>query len=97
MEADNVRRLVRDLRECRAAKMRRVIARLEGGREVDLWGVSAMEVAEHRLFVTGVVDGLRKIGASREAGRREREEEDRLAGGGRRGVDDDEDSEMEFE
>jgi GINS complex subunit 2 len=42
---------------------------------MSLRGVGAMELAESRGFVLGVVDGVRKIGASVEAARREEEEE----------------------
>lgn len=76
-EPDNVRRLMRDLREVRMAKMRAGVAVLEGGREVNMNGVGGMEVAEGRAFIGGVVDGLRKIGASKEMSRREREAEER--------------------
>jgi GINS complex subunit 2 len=39
-----------------------------------------MEVSEGRAFIGGVVDGLRKIGASKEMSRREREAEEREGG-----------------
>ena len=89
-EPDNVRRLMRDLREVRMAKMRAGVGVLEGGREVNMNGVGGMEVAEGRAFIGGVVDGLRKIGASKEMSRREREAEERENGIG--GVEDDEDN-----
>ncbi|KAK0715098.1 GINS complex protein-domain-containing protein [Lasiosphaeris hirsuta] len=84
--AGEVRSLLRDLVEVRAAKMRSSTSQLEGfgGGLMSLRGVGAMELAESRGFVLGVVDGVRKIGASAEATRREEEE----AGGGRH--DDDE-------
>lgn len=88
-EPDNVRRLMRDLREVRMAKMRAGVAVLEGGREVNMNGVGGMEVAEGRAFIGGVVDGLRKIGASKEMSRREREAEERENGIG--GGEEDED------
>ena len=88
-EADNVRRLMRDLREVRMAKMRAGVGVLEGGREVNMNGVGGMEVAEGRAFIGGVVDGLRKIGASKEMSRREREAEERENGIG--GAQEDED------
>jgi GINS complex subunit 2 len=53
-------------------------------------GVGAMEVAEGRGFILGVLDGLRRLGSSREVARREREEEE---GGG----EGSEDEEMGFE
>ena len=58
-EPDNVRRLMRDLREVRMAKMRAGVSVLEGGKEVKMNGVGGMEVAEGRAFIGGVVDGLR--------------------------------------
>ena len=60
-EPDGVRRLMRDLREVRRAKMREGVKVLEGGREVRLNGVGGMEVAEGRAFIGGVVDGLRYV------------------------------------
>lgn len=89
-EPDTVRRLMRDLREVRMAKMRAGVGVLEGGREVNMNGVGGMEVAEGRAFIGGVVDGLRKIGASKEMSRREREAEERENGLGG-GEEDDED------
>ncbi len=58
-DPDAVRRLLRDLREVRMSKMRAGVEVLEGGREVKMNGVGAMEVAEGRAFILGVVDGLR--------------------------------------
>ena len=43
-------------------------------------GVGAMEVGESRGFITGVINGLRKIGASKEQARKEREAEERENG-----------------
>ena len=60
-EPDTVRRLMRDLREVRMAKMRAGVAVLEGGREVKMNGVGGMEIAEGRAFIIGVVDGLRCV------------------------------------
>ncbi|KAI0100881.1 GINS complex, PSF2 component [Nemania sp. FL0031] len=72
--APEVRALLRDLQEVRAAKMRASTQYLEGGGGVlNLRGVGAMELAESRGFILGVVDGVRKLGASIEAGRREEE------------------------
>lgn len=82
--APEVRTLLRDLQEVRAAKMRGSTTQLEGGGGVvGLRGVGAMELAENRGFVSSVVDGVRKLGASVEATRREEERE--------RGADDGED------
>ncbi|KND92970.1 DNA replication complex GINS protein PSF2 [Tolypocladium ophioglossoides CBS 100239] len=84
--ASEVRSLLRDLQEVRAAKMRTSTTLLESGVDgvMSLRGVGAMELAESRGFVTGVVEGVRKIGASAEAVRREEEQ--------RGGRDDDEPS-----
>jgi len=92
-EPDNLRRLMRDLREVRMAKMRAGVGVLEGGREVNMNGVGGMEVAEGRAFIGGVVDGLRKIGASKEMTRREREAEERENGVG--GGEDENDDDMD--
>ena len=73
--ADAVTKLIRDIREVRMAKIRQGIGVLEGGKEVSLTGVGGMEVSEVRGFVSGVVDGLRGLGMSKEVERREREEE----------------------
>ncbi|KAI1759711.1 GINS complex, PSF2 component [Hypoxylon sp. FL1150] len=88
--AAEVRALLRDLQEVRAAKLRGSTAELEGGRGVQNFrGVGAMELAESRGFVLGVVEGVRKLGASAEASRREEEEERRNGG-----VDEGSDEEM---
>ncbi|SPO00086.1 probable DNA replication complex GINS protein PSF2 [Cephalotrichum gorgonifer] len=75
---EEARTLLRDLREVRAAKMRASTAQFEGGVAgvMSLTGVGAMELAESRGFVLGVVEGVRKLGASAEAARREEEEEE---------------------
>ncbi|KJX92787.1 dna replication complex gins protein psf2 [Zymoseptoria brevis] len=93
-DGDQVRRLVRDLREVRMSKLRKGFAVLDAGGAVKLNGVGALEVAEVRGFVGGVVDGLRKINRSREEARREGllEERDGLSGNGyQNSYDDDED------
>lgn len=58
-DPDTVRRLLRDLREVRMAKLRKGVRVLDAGAGVQMNGVGAMEVAECRNFVVGVVDGLR--------------------------------------
>jgi GINS complex subunit 2 len=58
-DPDQVRRLMRDLKEVRMAKMRDGVKVLDGAREVKMNGVGGMEVAEGRAFIGGVVDGLR--------------------------------------
>lgn len=88
-----VRTLLRDLREVRAAKMRASTAQFEEGVAgvMSLTGVGAIELAESRGFVLGVVEGVRKLGASAEAGRREEEE---AGGGGEHGDGSDEEMEL---
>lgn len=81
VEPDAIRRLIRDLREVRMAKMRKGVEVLTGeGEGFRLDGVGAMEIGESRGFITGVVEGLRKIGASKEQARKEREAEEREDG-----------------
>lgn len=89
--AGEVRGLLRDLVEVRAAKMRQSTTQVEqfGGGVMNLRGVGAMELAENRGFVLGVVDDVRKLGASAEATRREEEE-----GGGDAGDDYESDEDM---
>ncbi|KAL2114710.1 hypothetical protein VUR80DRAFT_20 [Thermomyces stellatus] len=86
-----VRTLLRDLREVRAAKMRASTAQFEDGVAgvMSLTGVGAMELAENRGFVLGVVEGVRKLGGSAEASRREEE-----AAGGGEGEESDEEMEL---
>lgn len=89
-EPDRVRQLMRDLREVRAAKMRKGVEVLTGeGDGVRLDGVGAMEIGEGRGFIAGVVDGMRKLGASREQARKDREAEERENGYGGGGDEDD--------
>ncbi|KAI9883721.1 MAG: DNA replication protein psf2 [Watsoniomyces obsoletus] len=89
IEPDTVRRLLRDLRETRLSKIRAGVAVLDASSVVSLRGVGGMEVCESRGFIVGVIDGLRKIGASQEQARREREAEEGDAGA----ADDDDDME----
>jgi hypothetical protein len=58
-EPDTVRGLLRDLKEVRMAKLRKGIRVLEAGAGVQMNGVGALEIAESRSFISGVVDGLR--------------------------------------
>ncbi|KAL8771051.1 MAG: hypothetical protein Q9209_003470 [Squamulea sp. 1 TL-2023] len=88
--ADHMRRLLRDLCEVRMAKLRAGVDVLEGGREVKMNGVGAMEVSEGRAFIGGVVDGLRKLAVGKEISRREREVEERELGTEREAEEDDE-------
>ncbi|KAL8719819.1 MAG: hypothetical protein Q9225_003222 [Loekoesia sp. 1 TL-2023] len=93
-EPDTVRRMMRDLREVRMAKMRAGVDVLEGVREVKMNGVGAMEIAEGRAFISRVVDGLRKIGAGKETSRREREADERETRVGGAGDEDDDDMDI---
>ncbi|KAI6785241.1 DNA replication complex GINS protein PSF2 [Emericellopsis cladophorae] len=72
-----VRGLLRDLQEVRSAKLRAIPAQLEAGIDgvMSLRGVGAMELAESRGLIGGVIEGVRKIGASAELSRREEEEQ----------------------
>jgi GINS complex subunit 2 len=54
-----VRRLMRDLKEVRMAKLRAGVDILDAGGGVKMNGVGGMEVAEGRAFIGGVIDGLR--------------------------------------
>ena len=82
IEPDTIRRLLRDLREVRMAKLRKGVSVLSGeGEGVRLDGVGAMEVAEQGAFIRGVVDNLRKLGGSREQARREERAMQRETGG----------------
>lgn len=82
IEPDTIRRLLRDLREVRMAKLRKGVGVLSGeGEGVRLDGVGAMEVAEQGAFIRGVVDNLRKLGGSREQARREERAMQRETGG----------------
>lgn len=63
VDPDQIRRLLKELREARMAKIRSGVDALDaaaaGGGGVALTGVGAMEVGEGRGFVGGVVNGLR--------------------------------------
>lgn len=63
VDPDQIRRLLKDLREVRMAKMRSGVDVLDGaatgGGGVALTGVGAMELGEERGFLAGVADGLR--------------------------------------
>lgn len=96
IEPDTIRRLLRDLREVRMAKLRKGVGVLSGeGEGVRLDGVGAMEVGEQGAFIRGVVDNLRKLGGSREQARRE-ERAGQRESGGRSHDDDDEDEDDEM-
>jgi GINS complex subunit 2 len=63
VDPNQTRRLLKDLREVRTAKMRKGIDVLDAaamaGGGVALTGVGAMEIGEMRGLVTGVVENLR--------------------------------------
>ena len=65
VDPDQIRRLLKDLREVRMAKMRSGVDALDaaatGGGGVALTGVGAMELGEERGFLAGVVDNLRYV------------------------------------
>ncbi|KAF2799071.1 GINS complex, PSF2 component [Melanomma pulvis-pyrius CBS 109.77] len=90
-DPDSVRKLLRGLREVRMAKLRQVVETLDAAGGVNMNGVGGMEVAEGRTFVTGVIDGLRKIVTSREQQKKDRDREERENG------DDYDDDEMEMQ
>ncbi|KAJ4294528.1 DNA replication protein psf2 [Kalmusia sp. IMI 367209] len=90
-DANEVRKQLRGLREARMAKLRQGVEVLDAGGGVKMNGVGGMELGEARSFITGVVDGLRKIAASREQQRKDREREERENGyAGSADYDDDE-------
>ncbi|KAF2872466.1 DNA replication complex GINS protein PSF2 [Massariosphaeria phaeospora] len=89
-DPDNVRKLLRGLREVRMAKLRTNVEKLDAGGGVKMNGIGGLEVGEGRAFVTGVIDGLRKIAASQEQQRKDR---DRYEGTG----DNYDDDEMEMD
>ncbi|KAH8730074.1 DNA replication complex GINS protein PSF2 [Phaeosphaeriaceae sp. PMI808] len=75
-DPDHVRKLLRGLREVRMAKLRTGVDVLDAGAGFQMNGVGGMEVGEGRAFVTGVIDGLRKITASQEQQRKDRDREE---------------------
>lgn len=60
-DVDLVRRLMRDLREVRMAKIRKGVEVLDAGGGIKFNGVGGLEVCESRAFVGGVIDGLRYV------------------------------------
>jgi GINS complex subunit 2 len=58
---DEARSLLRSLREARLAKLRAGVEALGGGGGIQMNGVGAMELAESRAFIGGVIDGLRFV------------------------------------
>ncbi|CUS08584.1 unnamed protein product [Tuber aestivum] len=87
-----LRVLLRGLREVRQGKVREGLGKLEAT-YLQMNNLGLLEITEVRGFAKSVVDGLRKIGASREEARRNREEEEeeegRYRGGTSLGMDDD--------
>ncbi|ORY08934.1 hypothetical protein BCR34DRAFT_626017 [Clohesyomyces aquaticus] len=94
-DPDNVRKLLRDLREVRMAKLRKGVEVLHAGGAIKMNGVGGMEVGEGRAFVGGVIDGLRKIAASREQQRKDRDREERENGYPGTAEDSDDDMDMQ--
>ncbi|EEP77419.1 predicted protein [Uncinocarpus reesii 1704] len=95
VEPDQLRRIIRDVRELRMAKMRKFtelvdVTAIGGGEGLPLTGVGAMEIGEARGFMSGAAETLRQIGASKEEALREQGEL-----GGEMQNDYDEDDEME--
>jgi len=79
------------------AKVRAAVERLHGGAGINMSGIGALELGEGREFLGKVVDGLRKIGASREREEREVEENRRRGiGGDGAGMEDDDDEDMQL-
>ncbi|QDS76644.1 DNA replication protein psf2 [Venturia effusa] len=89
-DVDLVRRLMRDLREVRMAKIRKGVEVLDAGGGIKLNGVGGLEVCESRAFVSGVIDGLRRIASSKEQAKRDKDADDRENGYGGTQDDDDE-------
>ncbi|RDI82297.1 hypothetical protein Vi05172_g7739 [Venturia inaequalis] len=89
-DVDQVRRLMRDLREVRMAKIRKGTEVLDAGGGIKFNGVGGLEVCESRAFISGVIDGLRRIASSKEQARRDKDAEDRENGYGATQDDDDE-------
>jgi hypothetical protein len=58
-EPDQVRKLLRGLREVRMSKLRSGVEVLDAAGGIKMNGVGGMEVGEGRSFITGVIDGLR--------------------------------------
>ncbi|KAH7125454.1 GINS complex subunit Psf2 [Dendryphion nanum] len=79
-DPDGVRKLLRGLREARMAKLREGVKTLDAGGSIQMNGVGGMEISEGRAFITGVIDGLRKISASREQQKKDRDREERENG-----------------
>lgn len=96
--SQDLRVLLRGLREIRQTKAREGLRQLEST-YLQMNNLGLLEITELRGFAKGVVDNLRRIGASREEARRHREEEEEEAGGRYRGgtsvgMDDDDDDDF---
>lgn len=65
VDPDQTRRLLKEMREVRSAKIRSGIDALDlaagPGGGIALTGIGAMEIGEGRGFIGGVVDGLRYV------------------------------------
>ncbi|KAI5283270.1 DNA replication protein psf2 [Ascosphaera aggregata] len=94
--ADQVRMLIKELRETRMEKMRRKVASLDattgkGGGGLSFTGAGALEIGESRVFMSEVAETLRQIGTSKEEVYKERARDEAM------GYDDnDDDDEMQF-
>lgn len=97
--SQDLRVLLRGLREIRQTKAREGLRELQST-YLQMNNLGLLEITELRGFAKGVVDNLRRIGASREEARRHREEEEEEEGGGRYrggtsvGMDDDDDDDF---
>lgn len=66
VEPDQIRRIIRDIRELRMAKMRKFTEQVDatsvgGGEGLPLTGVGAMEIGETRGFMSGAAETLRWV------------------------------------
>ncbi|KAF2864230.1 GINS complex, PSF2 component [Piedraia hortae CBS 480.64] len=91
VDADIVRRLLRDLRDIRMSKLRRGFKDLDAGAGIQMNGVGAMEIAEVRGFVSGVIDGLRRLNKPREEAQAEADDYDEDFASSYRPQDEDDD------
>ncbi|KAI5302800.1 DNA replication protein psf2 [Ascosphaera pollenicola] len=94
--ADQVRMILKELRETRMEKMRKKITSLDttagegSGQGLAFTGVGGMEIGESRVFMSEVAETLRQIGTSKEEAYKERARDEAL------GYDDDDDDGMQF-
>lgn len=86
-DPERVRRLLRDIREVRLAKLRSVVKTLAPGAGMTMNGLGAMELTEGRPFLSAVIDALTRLAAARDRTVKDRFDEE----GGVIEDDDDED------